>query len=485
MYILKAFKSFISELYFQNKNLILVSAIYLALAFAAFIKDATFAMYLGTTQISDIFYFAAFIPDAVGFATFFTALSTASIPLFIKIKKDQSIEVLQKTVHKLSIIYFLSCVLITSIFIIFFTISVNVFNISLNNSDFSRLLIITLPTIVIFPALAFFTAYHQVLSNYIRASLGPVILNFVLILFPTICIIFKIPENKGVYILCLGTYISLLVMFIFLNPTKNFKEFFYKLFFTKEIQQSVKPFKGNTLGYILNQSTIFIKVTYFSFLLNVLNKETFKFSKLAFLYQLPLFVVILLNQAVLFIERQTALSFVPGSLSAINYSYRLSQFPVWVFAAAVSMTTLAEILSKDTIKDEYISLKSSLIKVLGISIPVAIFFFIFKDIIISILFKRGSFDETSLNLTVSIFSYYVFAIPFLSVNSILTKYFTAKGQLKKILPSYALIMIVWILADTIIVPVVGLYFIGINATLASMFLMLLLVKNVKNKSVLT
>jgi putative peptidoglycan lipid II flippase len=464
MHILTKIRNKLSSQLINNNDFIKVSFIYLSLAAAAFIKDAANAMYLGTTSRSDNFYFASFIPDAIGNTSFFSALSIACVPIFISIVQSNSIRKLTQTAKFISILYFFITLLATIITL--FTIIIIIFclNINVQNNDFIKLLLLLLPTIALFPSLAIYTAYHQVLSNYIRASMAPVILNLVLIIFPVICIIFRIDQHIGIYILSIGTYFSIITMLFYLLPSQIRRNL------TKEYLISIK--KRSIFSYI-NRIPHSIK--------NFSNCIEFELSKKVFIYQLPMFMIILLNQFVLFIERQVALSFSPGSLSATNYSYRLSQFPVWVFAAAIAMTSLTKILSNKNTFLEIQALKNTILKTFAISIPITIFFYIFRDKIISILFLRGSFDKNSLTLTIAIFSSYVFSIPFLSANSVMLKYFTAKGRLKEILPYNAIILILWAIADIIIVPLKGLYIIGVNATVASFILMILFIKHTNAK----
>jgi peptidoglycan biosynthesis protein MviN/MurJ (putative lipid II flippase) len=71
---------------------------------------------------------------------------------------------------------------------------------------------------------------------------------------------------------------------------------------------------------------------------SLFNKDT---AKDILHYALPYALILISSQGILLFERYLASSIEPvGGISSMSLSYRITQFPIWVFAAAISRVIL-------------------------------------------------------------------------------------------------------------------------------------------------
>ena len=127
---------------------------------------------------------------------------------------------------------------------------------------------------------------------------------------------------------------------------------------------------------------------------------------------LPYLLIIMIYQSVGYIERSIASVIGTGNISGLNYAYRTSQLPVWVFAAAIgtvsfpTVTRLAE-ESKEAFKA---SVTRYIRSIFLIVLPLSVIINILRESIVSILFSRGNFDSLSVGITTEILAGYSLAI---------------------------------------------------------------------------
>ncbi|UCG67290.1 MAG: murein biosynthesis integral membrane protein MurJ [Deltaproteobacteria bacterium] len=98
-----------------------------------------------------------------------------------------------------------------------------------------------------------------------------------------------------------------------------------------------------------------------------------------------------------------------GSVSYLYYADRLVQFPLGVFAIAISTAVLPS-LSREAAEGDLARLKETLSHALRltmfITIPAMIGLIILREPIIRLLFQRGAFDPTTTNMTARALLYY-------------------------------------------------------------------------------
>ncbi|MEN8199048.1 MAG: murein biosynthesis integral membrane protein MurJ, partial [Thermodesulfobacteriota bacterium] len=139
------------------------------------------------------------------------------------------------------------------------------------------------------------------------------------------------------------------------------------------------------------------------------------------------------TQINIFINTNFASSCAEGSVSWLNYAFRLVQLPIGVFGVALSIATLP-VLARHAAQKDLSSMKetmvSSLTMVFGLTIPASLGLMLLAEPIIHIIFERGAFtafDTTATANTLILYSVGLFAY---SANKILVPVFYALEDTK-------------------------------------------------------
>ena len=123
----------------------------------------------------------------------------------------------------------------------------------------------------------------------------------------------------------------------------------------------------------------------------------------------PAIIGLSATQINIFVNTNFASSLVEGSVSWLNYAFRLVQFPIGVFGVAVSIATLPVIARYAAIKD-IARLKetyaSSLILAFSLTIPATVGLCLLAEPIIRLIFEHGAFTAFDTTRTAEALSYY-------------------------------------------------------------------------------
>ena len=117
-----------------------------------------------------------------------------------------------------------------------------------------------------------------------------------------------------------------------------------------------------------------------------------------------------------------------GALAAINYSTRLIQLPFALIVLSITPVVVVDFSKyhKDGNMEDFKKLLVfSLQNIIFFVVPIMIMFLFLPQAIVDVLFKRGEFDASSLQITSSAFFYYSFGIIFMCVNRLLVTSFYA------------------------------------------------------------
>lgn len=119
-----------------------------------------------------------------------------------------------------------------------------------------------------------------------------------------------------------------------------------------------------------------------------------------------------------------------GVITALNYGRNLANIPdqfITVQFSSIIGIKLNEVYSRKNL-DEFNKAFLDGVKILlFFLIPISLFFFVFGREIISIVYKRGAFDSQSVDITSFFFQYFSLSLPFLALNTITARLFSA-GQ---------------------------------------------------------
>ncbi|WP_041396749.1 murein biosynthesis integral membrane protein MurJ [Gracilinema caldarium] len=174
----------------------------------------------------------------------------------------------------------------------------------------------------------------------------------------------------------------------------------------------------------------------------------------------------------------------PGVVSSLQYSLRLQELFLGIFAVSIGTVLLPD-LAGYAKKGQWAEYNQRLITAMDIialiTIPVTIFSLQQGEVIIRLLFQANSFNEESVALTKNAFTYHIVGLFFIAINRILAPAFYAQSDSKS--PTLAGILsffVNMILAALLVGPMKG-GGVALALTLASMvntvFLLLFLRRN--------
>ena len=407
----------------------------LLLAFVAFMKDMVFASYFGTSGLADSINLAFFLPDTLGNNLIGAAIAVSSIPILTKLALKQDPLLYQTTVKKL-VIYLLSgtLILLLSLLISFQSLfQLFISELGEPANVVYRYFLIMSPIICIAPLWLLGSSVLQSNHKFIIPAIAPILYNFFLLIALLWCQWQGISQTDGGVLFSFantfGIMICALLAWCFILRLQkwnwNWPELHWKG--DREIKQVLQTFAA--------------------------------YAVLLFFSQLGLFA-----------ERIFASTLQTGTIAALSYAYRLSQFPLWVFIAAIN-TFILPTISLHIEKNDMSSLKRDLVRSLVLVIvssgSAALLFVFFSEPILTMLFLRGSFNAESVSITNNILKGYGLSIIGQSLFIFCTRYYVAQNAMKMPLIIGLLAGLLNIALLFFLVPWLGAKGIGYSAAISS------------------
>ena len=130
----------------------------------------------------------------------------------------------------------------------------------------------------------------------------------------------------------------------------------------------------------------------------------------------------------IFINTNFAASCAEGSVSWLNYAFRLVQLPIGIFGVTLSVAmlpVLAKQAANKQISDMRTTLTSSLVMVLALTIPATAGLILMSEPIIRVIFEHGAFTAADTIATAQTLSYYAVGLFAYSANKVLVPAFYA------------------------------------------------------------
>ncbi|KUO64019.1 MAG: virulence factor MviN [Gracilibacter sp. BRH_c7a] len=143
---------------------------------------------------------------------------------------------------------------------------------------------------------------------------------------------------------------------------------------------------------------------------------------------LPIIIMFTLNQFQVIVNSNLGSALVPGSLTAIWYSYRLFQLPVGIFALAIGVAvfpTLSEQAALQKVKDFLETVSGAIRLVIYITIPVSVGMIVLRFPLIRVLFEHGEFGPLDTEITAIPLFYFTLGITAQAIIQILPRAFYA------------------------------------------------------------
>lgn len=137
------------------------------------------------------------------------------------------------------------------------------------------------------------------------------------------------------------------------------------------------------------------------------------------------------TQINIFINTHFASSCAEGSISWLNYAFRMVQFPIGVFGVALSIATLP-LIAKYASRKDYANLRStyssSLIMVFCLTIPASVGLYLLSQPIIRVIFEHGAFTSFDTARTAEALAFYSLGLFAYAAVKIMVPVFFALGD---------------------------------------------------------
>jgi len=379
-------------------NILKSSAIYSFFTFVSrifgFIRDIIFANFLGTGLIADVFYLAFRLPNT--FRRIFSEgeFNSSFIPIYSKLINQTDI----RNANIFAGNVFLILLFLTSIIVIIAEIFMPTF-VSIFAPGFTRdvekLDSLVVASRIIFPFLilitmcSIFTSILNAHSKFALSASLPILLNIVL----SSSVLFAYYAKYNILLsLSYGVIISgiLQLILLFFSVKKNkIKIFFFKSFYINGLKKFFRLFVPSIFSSGLLQINILIGTIIAS-------------------YQ-------------------------SGAVSYLYYADRIYQLPLALIGIALGITLLPNIskqIKYSSTDEVFFTIEKTIIFALLLAIPSSVALYFLPNIIIEILFQRGSFDVLSTSSSALALKYFALGLTAFILTKILTPIYFANEKPK-------------------------------------------------------
>ncbi|HEX7055752.1 MAG TPA: lipid II flippase MurJ [Bacilli bacterium] len=418
-----------------------LTVINVGVALLAFVKDVALAAYAGTSLQADALTLAYFVPDSIGNNLFAAAISVVCIPVFSEMLANNRLKRLRVTVRQL-FVCFIGISFIIMAFIFSFP---GLLSDLLNQSPdaeltrlIAQLLRLFLPTVAMFVCVAVGTAILQALRQFIAPAVAPLFINLCFLAGVLYCRVADIPLAEGVRYIAFFITGGVFLVGLWIARTGIGS-------LAKVAAVNRKKGVAETHGQ---------------------HTEWRGMMRMLLLY----LAILLSMQAVFFAERYMITTFASGAAAALNYAYRLTQFPVWVFVAAVSVVILPDLSRHIALNEREQAkrlLKRAFRAVVLIVFPAMAFLFLLREPVTIGLFQHGAFDDRSVQLTSGILAGYSLSVLSQSISLISLRFFLAEKNLIAALLAYAVSALVTISGDFAFTRLLGPPGVGYGAAIGA------------------
>lgn len=143
---------------------------------------------------------------------------------------------------------------------------------------------------------------------------------------------------------------------------------------------------------------------------------------------LPIVIMYTLNQFQVIVNSNLGSALIPGSLTAIWYSYRLFQLPVGIFALAIGVAVFPTLSEQAALKKtgEFLDTISGVVRlIIFITVPISIGMIVLRFPLIRVLFEHGEFGPKDTQITAIPLFYFCLGITAQALVQILPRAFYA------------------------------------------------------------
>ncbi len=388
-----------------------------------FLRDILIANFLGTGVIADIFFIAFRFPNT--FRRIFSegALNSAFVPIYTKLVKNNLKQESKEFAGSIFLTFLIGSVLVVLIVEIFMPYFIATLAPGFTNDKekFSELVRVSR---IIFPFLILISIssiYSSILNSHNKFALSaslPIILNITLIIALIVAVYTK---SDFLMFLAWSVIVAGLIQtaFLIIALAREKIYFFFTLkIYTDYTKRFIKLFSASFFSSGLLQINILIGTI--------------------------------------------IASFESGAISYLYYADRVYQLPLALIGIAIGIAMLPSISSKiksDSFEKIQASIEQTLIYSLLFAIPASLGVFALSEQIITVLFERGEFDETSSLFTAKALKFYSLGLVAFILMKIYSPIFFAYENAKPTMYITAINLVINTLLSIILFIYIG--FVGI------------------------
>lgn len=407
-----------------------VTWINLLLAVVAFGKDLVQAAYFGTSEAADALTLAFFLPDTIGNNLIASALGVACVPTFCKLLLNGELGRLRALVARTAWAALLLSAVCWLLLYVFAEPVLGALAPGLSPEVYTlckQLYQLMLPTLILFPLVMVGSAVLQAFGSFVPPALAPVLFNGTWLIALVGLLFASVPQEKGAVWAAVAIVIGVCAMLILIIASL-----------------SGRSGTGKAAPRVKSNGD--------------LRRIWRAFA--------PYLFILLCAQAVYAVERSIASLLGSGTVSGLNYAFRLSQFPNWVFVSALTALLLPALAKASEQRDPHLlgdSLQRAVKATLLLTVPVALFFCIAREPLVALLFQHGAFDDRSLSVTADILAGYSLAIVGQALTAVGLRYFMAVERMSVPAVMALLAMLVNVAADWMLTRWLGAAGLGYGA----------------------
>ena len=403
-------------------------------------RELVLAAGYGTSIYSDAYITAMNIPQVI-FAIIGSTLATVLIPMYMEVHSEEGEVVSLKFINNVFNLVILSCIVLSILGFIFTEQIVKMFAVGYEGEALNVAINFTRITIlgIIFTGLSYvMTSYLQIKNDFIMPGLSSVPKNIIIIVSTILSI------KYSPYLMIWGTLVGMASEFLFQLPF------------------AIK--KGYKYLFIIDVKDEYIK------------KMTWLIG--------PVLIGVAVNQVNTLVDRTLASTLPVGTVSALNYSNKLTSFVIAIFITSISSVIypLLSQLSSENNKERFIS---SVIKsincVIILVLPITVGTIVLAFPIVRVLFERGAFDANGTYLTSLALAMYSIGMVAYGLRDVLGKIFYSLQDTKTPMVNGVIAMGVNMIMDVVFIRFWGLAGLTLATSLSSIACIMLLFRSLNKK----
>lgn len=403
-------------------------------------RELVLAAGYGTSIYSDAYVTAMNIPQVI-FAIIGSTLATVLIPMYMEVHSEEGEVVSLKFINNVFNLVILACIVLSVFGFVFTEQIVKMFAVGYEGEALTVAINFTRITIlgIVFTGLSYvMTSYLQIKNDFVMPGLSSVPKNIIIIVATILSI------KYGPYLMIWGTLVGMASEFLFQLPF------------------AVK--KGYKYLPIIDVKDEYIK-------------------KMAWLIG-PVLIGVAVNQVNTLVDRTLASTLPVGTVSALNYSNKLTSFVIAIFITSISSVIYPMLsqLSSENNKLRFItSVRKSINCVIILVMPITVGTIVLSQPIVRVLFERGAFDERGTYLTALALAMYSIGMVAYGLRDVLGKIFYSLQDTKTPMVNGVIAMGVNMVMDVVFIQFWGLAGLTLATSLSSIACIMLLFRSLRKK----